>query len=204
MAFSDYSTTPGSNTSIAGINLAENCSPAGINNAIRQLMADARTFADEIGDGTGYQPIDDLLTALAALTTAANKGLYFTALDAPALYDLTAFGRTLGGLADYAALSTALGALSVSSSSLANPGYRTLSDGTKEQWGTGSIGGNVTDTITYPVAFTTFAVCTVSGASNDIDTEGSVSPYQDSGLTSQAIINSGGTTAFYSWRAIGV
>lgn len=46
MPFSDYSATPASNTSIAGINIAEGCSPANINNAFRQLMADARTFSD--------------------------------------------------------------------------------------------------------------------------------------------------------------
>jgi hypothetical protein len=40
MAITDYSTTAASNTSISGINIAEGCSPAGINNAIRQLMAD--------------------------------------------------------------------------------------------------------------------------------------------------------------------
>lgn len=44
MAVTDFSTTAASNTSISGINIAENCSPAGINNAIRQLMADVRSF----------------------------------------------------------------------------------------------------------------------------------------------------------------
>lgn len=40
MSISDYSTTPASNTSISGINIAEGCSPGGLNDAIRQLMAD--------------------------------------------------------------------------------------------------------------------------------------------------------------------
>lgn len=40
MPVTDFSTTPGSNTSISGINIAENCPPGNINNAIRQLMAD--------------------------------------------------------------------------------------------------------------------------------------------------------------------
>jgi hypothetical protein len=42
MAVSDYSTTPGSNTTISGINIAEGCAPANINNAIRQIMADVK------------------------------------------------------------------------------------------------------------------------------------------------------------------
>jgi len=46
MAVSDYSTTAGNNTSISGTNIAEGCSPAGINNAIRQMMADVRSFYD--------------------------------------------------------------------------------------------------------------------------------------------------------------
>lgn len=40
MAISAYSTTAGSNTAISGINIAEGCPPSGINDAIRQLMAD--------------------------------------------------------------------------------------------------------------------------------------------------------------------
>lgn len=43
----------------------------------------------------GAQPADASLTAYAALVTAANKGLYFTGADVPALFDLTAFARTL-------------------------------------------------------------------------------------------------------------
>ena len=40
MAVSDYKTNPDENPTISGINIAEGCPPSGINNAIRQLMAD--------------------------------------------------------------------------------------------------------------------------------------------------------------------
>jgi len=58
MAISDYSTTPGSNTAISSINIAENCPAGGINNAIRQHLADDRdqwNHAEwfEYGDGDG-------------------------------------------------------------------------------------------------------------------------------------------------------
>lgn len=43
MAVNDYNTDPDLNTSISGINIAEGCAPSGINNAIRQLMADVKT-----------------------------------------------------------------------------------------------------------------------------------------------------------------
>lgn len=36
---SEFSSTPVNNTDIAGINIAEGCAPSGINNAIRELMA---------------------------------------------------------------------------------------------------------------------------------------------------------------------
>lgn len=36
---SEFSSTPANNTDISGINIAEGCAPSGINNAIRELMA---------------------------------------------------------------------------------------------------------------------------------------------------------------------
>ena len=58
MAVSDYLTAPGLNNAISGINIAENCSPAGLNDAIRQLMADIRKYANDgnwfaFGTGSG-------------------------------------------------------------------------------------------------------------------------------------------------------
>lgn len=50
MAVSDYSTTPGSNTSISGINIAEGCAAGNINGAFRQLMADIRAMYDALPD----------------------------------------------------------------------------------------------------------------------------------------------------------
>lgn len=47
MAVSDYKTNPDENTTISGINIAEGCPPSGINNAIRQLMADVKQNADD-------------------------------------------------------------------------------------------------------------------------------------------------------------
>lgn len=46
MAVKDYSTTPDLNVQISGINIAEGCPPSGINNAIRQLMADVKVEKD--------------------------------------------------------------------------------------------------------------------------------------------------------------
>jgi hypothetical protein len=46
MAVKDYSTDPDLNVQISGINIAEGCPPSGINNAIRQLMADVKVEKD--------------------------------------------------------------------------------------------------------------------------------------------------------------
>lgn len=48
MAVSDYSTTPSANVTISGINIAEDCPAANLNNAIRQMMADVRVFYDGV------------------------------------------------------------------------------------------------------------------------------------------------------------
>ena len=50
MSFASYSATPSANSSIAGTNVAENCAPANINDAIRQLMADGRALNDALPD----------------------------------------------------------------------------------------------------------------------------------------------------------
>jgi hypothetical protein len=102
MAVSDYSTTPASNTAISGINIAEGCSPANINNAIRQLMADVKAYYNAA-------PPNAALTSIAGLTTAADKSIYTTASNTYATYDLTATGRAVAGAADAAAARTALG-----------------------------------------------------------------------------------------------
>lgn len=57
MAFSSYYSTPSLNVSINGISIAENCPAANINDAIRQLMADARLFNDSIPNVSNLMPL---------------------------------------------------------------------------------------------------------------------------------------------------
>lgn len=44
MGITDYSATAASNTTINGVNIDEGCNPGGINNAIREIMADIATY----------------------------------------------------------------------------------------------------------------------------------------------------------------
>lgn len=90
---SEFSSTPANNTDIAGINIAEGCAPSGINNAIRELMAQlkdqqAGTDGDDFtvggnlvvtGTATGSTPTDGDNTtkfATTAFVQAALASLY--------------------------------------------------------------------------------------------------------------------------------
>jgi hypothetical protein len=42
----DWSTTPASNTTVGGISIAENCTPANLNDAARAIMAGVRSAYD--------------------------------------------------------------------------------------------------------------------------------------------------------------
>jgi hypothetical protein len=43
---SQWDSNPASNTDVGGINIAENCPPSNINNAIREVMAQVKDFQD--------------------------------------------------------------------------------------------------------------------------------------------------------------
>ena len=62
MAIKDYSTEPDMNTTISGINIAEGCAPSGINNAIRQLMADVKAEKDKRDFGVQSELLRQLVS----------------------------------------------------------------------------------------------------------------------------------------------
>lgn len=70
MGFSSYSSDADSNLTISGINIAEGCPPSGINNAIRQLMADAKDENTSAIHNTGAQTISGSAAFLDAVTIA--------------------------------------------------------------------------------------------------------------------------------------
>ena len=53
MAVSDWSTTADDNTTIDGLDIGEDCSPANINNAIRSVMAGVRAKCDDLDTEDG-------------------------------------------------------------------------------------------------------------------------------------------------------
>jgi hypothetical protein len=94
MPVSDYSTTPSLNSTISGTNIAEGCPPANINNAIRQIMADVKSFAEAVplpagaaasGANADITSLRQSVTVAATGTAGANTlGYRGLPLNAPA------------------------------------------------------------------------------------------------------------------------
>ncbi len=95
---SEFSSTPANNTDINGINIAEGCAPSGINNAIRQLMADLKDFqAGTAGDSLtvgGDLTVVGTATAPTPLTTDNSTKLATTA------YVTSKIAASTSGLSD--------------------------------------------------------------------------------------------------------
>ena len=71
---SEFSTTAGDNTDIDGINIAEGCAPSGINDAIRELMAQLKDF--QAGDAGDPITVVGTLAAKGTSASAADLKLY--------------------------------------------------------------------------------------------------------------------------------
>lgn len=110
MAVSDYSSTVNNNTSISGINIAEGCSPAGLNNALRQMMADIKDLANTLDVGSDIQGYSANLQAISGVTPVADHGLYFSDVNTIETFSLSGAGRALvnrssnASMRDYLAL----------------------------------------------------------------------------------------------------
>jgi hypothetical protein len=66
---SEFSSTPGNNTDIDSINLAEGCAPSGINDAIRELMAQLKDFQTGAQGDSFNGPVGTSTAAAGAFTT---------------------------------------------------------------------------------------------------------------------------------------
>ncbi len=96
-----------------------------------RLLRDNGTDVEDViaaaGSGT-WQPLDALLTAIAALTTSADQLIYSTGSDAVAMTALTAFARTLLDDADAATARATLGAEAAVQNNLSGSGAPGVND----------------------------------------------------------------------------
>lgn len=75
MPFSDYSLTPASNTTLAGLNLSENnTAVASLNNMLRQLMADGKDLANTVAAIATPMPLSG--GAFTGDITRSTRGAY--------------------------------------------------------------------------------------------------------------------------------
>jgi hypothetical protein len=88
---SEFDVDPANNTDINSINIAEGCAPSGINNAIRQLMADLKEFQT----GAGGDPFNGAINGTVGATTPAAGT--FTSLSDSGNLTFTGTGNRITG-----------------------------------------------------------------------------------------------------------
>jgi hypothetical protein len=223
MAFSSWSGTASSNTSINGVNIAENCPAGNMNDMGRQMMADMRnaispfaeTFLDDADAATvratiGAAQNTSALTAVSALTPAADKLAYYTGASSAALTALSAFMRTVLDDTDQATALSTLGAIGISASSLGNPGYiKFLLPGGGTfmiAWGIATIGQDTLAAVTYPAPFSSFSIPNVSAMNKAVNSANENTGYISGSATTSGfqIYNSENNTYSIPWIAVGV
>jgi hypothetical protein len=96
---SEWSATPANNTDIGGINIAEGCAPSGINNAIRELMAQVKdmqsgTDADNFTVGGNLSVTGNSSVTGNLSVTGTATGATPTAGDNTTKFATTAFTNT--------------------------------------------------------------------------------------------------------------
>ena len=136
---SEYSSTASNNTDIGGINIAEGCAPSGINNAIRELMA-------QIKDQQTGSDADSFVVGGAFTCTGAAVFSSTVALGASATATTQSAGDNSTKVATTAYVATAVGG----STKLVDPGangvvVRTSSGTTTARTITAGTGISVTD-----------------------------------------------------------
>lgn len=201
---SEFSSTAASNTDIDGINIAEGCAPSGINDAIRELMAQLKDFQT----GAAGDPITVVGTLAAKGTSASaadvklyedtDNGTNYVALKSPAALaaDLTFVLPSTDGTANQALKTDASGNLGWTS--VVTPsGAQTITDKT---YANAVFDGSITEDV---FTLTGTALNPANGTIQTI-TLGSNTTFTDSLSTGQSMILGidDGTAYSVTWPTI--
>jgi hypothetical protein len=95
---SEFSATPGNNTDIDGINIAEGCAPSGINDAIRELMAQLKDFQAGTAGDSFNGPVGTSTAAAGAFTTLSATGVTTVQAGTAGAPAITTTGDTNTGI----------------------------------------------------------------------------------------------------------
>jgi hypothetical protein len=223
LALSDWDPVAANNATVLGVNIGEGTTaPSSVNNALRQICADvasgvnisllgtflSSTTLAQARTALGVTEGGASQTAFAALTNTANSVPYMTGSDAWALATLTSFARTLLDDGDAATARTTLGAIggatasaSTNSGSISIP--LTSSFTLLIQWGSGTLAGNSSGTVTFGTSYSVAPFAMVNGGSTNISNEGDVHNAGAASTTGISIANSAPSSDGYTWLAIG-
>ena len=155
---SEYDATAANNTDVNSINIAEGCAPSGINNAIRQVMADLKDFQQGTKGDAFLGPVTPSTLTLTSL--AANRILYTNGSKQVATSDNVQFDGTTVTIN------------SLSATSLSTSGVATFAAGTAGAPGITFAGD--TNTGIYSPAADTIAFTEGGVESMRIDSAGNV------------------------------
>ena len=133
---SEFSSTPGNNTDIDGINIAEGCAPSGINNAIRELMSQLKDFQAGTAGDSFNGPVGTSTAAAGAFTTLSSTG-------ATTLGDASGDAITINGTATFANANPTLTAGTANGVTYLN-GSKVLTSGSALQFDGSNLGLGVT------------------------------------------------------------
>ena len=143
---SEFSATPGNNTDIDGINIAEGCAPSGINDAIRELMSQLKDFQAGTAGDSFNGPVGTTTAAAGAFTTLSASSTVSGTGFSNYLASPPAIGGTAAAAGSFTTLSasstvtlsggTANGVLYLNGSKVATSGSGLTFDGTNFGVGT--------------------------------------------------------------------
>lgn len=181
----DWSTTASGNAAALGINIGEGCPAQNINDAIRELMAEAKVKFDSTDGAVGGIPKytdNAALAALAAQSPSGDRVPYFTGGNTATLAVLTAFARSLLDDTDAASACNTLGAIRVAACSIGANGYIALAHPAFGapvyiQWITVTCSAGGATNFTWPVAFPNSCFVAVPGGKHALNFSGSFSAY---------------------------